>query len=227
MLAGYSWGTAPGGAIRRLEAVGALLTNDAAASRLYTGSPRWNTIADVTSSVARPGAAVDVDLLYRQHSTFLLRAIRGLSGEGPHVDDILQETFVAACRQWTSFEGRSAPRTWLYGIARNLCRKHFRGLALLRRLEERWSARPAPAMATGSPEREAVLAEEVRLGRQALGRLSLKQREVFVLFEIEGLEGPEIAEVLGLPLGTVWTRLAHARRRFQKALRKLGVREAG
>ena len=56
-------------------------------------------------------------------------------------------------------------------------------------------------------------------------RMSPRKREVLALYELEGLSGPEIAERVGCPLPTVWTRLHHARRDFQKLSRKLGYAE--
>jgi RNA polymerase sigma-70 factor, ECF subfamily len=50
--------------------------------------------------------------------------------------------------------------------------------------------------------------------------MPFKQREVFTLYELEELEGPEIAALLGIPINTVWTRLHHARKRFEESMRK-------
>ena len=58
-----------------------------------------------------------------------------------------------------------------------------------------------------------------------LERMSPKKREVFALFELEGLSGEEIAARIGVPVNTVWTRLHHARREFIKIGRRLGVME--
>jgi RNA polymerase sigma-70 factor (ECF subfamily) len=58
-----------------------------------------------------------------------------------------------------------------------------------------------------------------------LERMSPKKREVFALFELEGLSGDEISERIGVPVNTVWTRLHHARKDFLDIAKKLGVLE--
>ena len=62
--------------------------------------------------------------------------------------------------------------------------------------------------------------------REVLDKLPFAQREAFVLFELEGLDGQEIAELLAVPLGTVWTRLHHGRDKFQMLMRRRLAREA-
>ena len=61
--------------------------------------------------------------------------------------------------------------------------------------------------------------------QEVVEKLPLKQREVFVLFELEEMEGKQIAELLSIPENTVWTRLHHARARFRKLWSQLQKRE--
>jgi RNA polymerase sigma-70 factor (ECF subfamily) len=62
--------------------------------------------------------------------------------------------------------------------------------------------------------------EEIQTVRRAIDKLPFKQREVFILFELEGMEGRDIGALLNLKEGTVWTRLHHARKSFEKQVRK-------
>ena len=77
-----------------------------------------------------------------------------------------------------------------------------------------------PTAHPASPDRDLERARAATLVRTTLDRLPFKQREVFVLYELEELEGPQIAELLAIPVNTVWTRLHHARKRFQELIRK-------
>lgn len=175
---------------------------------------------------ALPGAGVsfDVERAYAEHAGFIGRVIQRLTGDLPHVDDLLQETFIVAFKKRHEFRGDAAERTWLYAIAARLCLRHLRGARRLRAFRTRlaWQgSEPAPAR----PDRELERAESEALVREVLDRLPFAQREAFALFELEGMDGRAIAQLLGVPLGTVWTRLHHARARFEVLMRKRLGRE--
>ena len=163
-------------------------------------------------------AALDIDALYGEHAAFLSRVLIRLVGDGAHVDDLVQETFLVAHKKRAMFDGRSAPRTWLYGIAANLAMRHRRSRGRFARALGLFADEPVAYAA--SPDRDLERARAAKLVRGTLDRLPFKQREVFVLYELEELEGPQIAELLGIPQNTVWTRLHHARKRFQELIRK-------
>lgn len=164
-------------------------------------------------------AELDVGALYHDHGAFVGRIIERLVGLGPHVDDLLQETFIVAFKQRKKFDPeRAAPTTWLYGIASNLCRRHLRGRQRFDLFKNRLQAEPLdnPNL---PPDVVLEKDEAAWMVFQALSKLPLKQREVFALYELEELDGPTIAEMIGIPVGTVWTRLHHARRKFEKHLK--------
>jgi len=180
--------------------------------------------ADSPAEAELPVApALDVVQLYAEHAGFIGRLIERLAGPGGHVDDLLQETFIVAFKKLNTFNGRGSARSWLYGIASNLCKRHRRSLfrfSLARhRLEHEPSAPPA-----SRPDQLLEREQAIALVREVLQRLPFKQREVFVLYELEKIEGEAIAELLGVPVGTVWTRLHHARLKFKAHLsRRLGA----
>jgi RNA polymerase sigma-70 factor (ECF subfamily) len=76
-----------------------------------------------------------------------------------------------------------------------------------------------------SPERELRRSQGAALLHRAIESLPFKHKEVFVLYELEELEGREISELLDVPLGTVWTRLHKARKLFEKQVAKLRAGE--
>ena len=166
---------------------------------------------------------VDIGEAYQMHAPFIARVIEKLTGAGPHVDDLLQETFIIAYKKRAQFEKRSALRTWLYGIAKNLCMHHKRVLARFLNFKEKLQSLPNSVSQT--PDQTLEVSRELQLAESVITSMSFKQREVFVVYELEEMEGPEIAELLEIPIGTVWTRLHKARQVFQSKIEKKRVRE--
>jgi RNA polymerase sigma-70 factor (ECF subfamily) len=136
-------------------------------------------------------------------------------------DDIVQDTFLAAARSAASFDGRPSARPFLIGIAARLVWKR-------RRLLGRWTevltafGWTQSAASARTPEDDAERAERAAWLDRALGRLSDDKRLVLLLVEREGMTGEEVAAALGIPVGTVWTRLHHARADMRRALSRRG-----
>ena len=175
----------------------------------------------MTPAVAQRAEAsgLDVGAIYRQHAPFVARCVERLAGSGTHVDDILQEAFIVAFRNRGRFDpNRASVTTWLYGIVANLCRRHRRGAFRFGRLQNRVAAEPIAALPR--PDEAIERAQAVAMVYESLQQLPFKQREVFALYELEGLDGGAIAAMVGAPLGTVWTRLHHARLAFVKHVRR-------
>lgn len=162
---------------------------------------------------------LDVAQLYADHAPFIGRVVRRLTGEGSHVDDLLQETFLVAFKKRNDFQGRAAARTWLYAIAAHLCQRHNRGARRFSFFRSRYAKEPI-ASPVSRPDQELEREQTVAMVYGVLERLPFKQREAFVLYELEGFEGEEIAEMVGVPVGTVWTRLHHARKKFETLMRQ-------
>jgi RNA polymerase sigma-70 factor (ECF subfamily) len=186
------------------------------------GSVRSPELA-VPEATADATPDLDIDAIYPEHAPFIARVLVRLVGDGPHVDDLLQETFIVAHRKRATFDGRSAVRTWLYGIASRLAMRHRRGVGRFLRALGVLGDEPVRVVADPSEELERARAAE--LVRAVLDKLPFKQREVFVMYELEELDGAEIAELIGIPVNTVWTRLHHARKRFEELMRKRIARE--
>ena len=118
-------------------------------------------------------------------------------------------------RKLSSFDGKNLSG-WLYRIAQRTVRDYrrrawFRGLLRSKneRNSERESASPGRDPAEAFEQREAE-----RFLSQILDQMNESRRSAFILFEIEGYSGDEIAALEGVPVNTVWTRLHHARKEF-------------
>ena len=159
--------------------------------------------------------------LFDRHHEAVLRFVTRLTGAGADdVDDIVQDTFLAARSAASRFRGGSAVRTWLLGIAANVARHAARSRGRRRALVDAASTLapegvPFPdAWAQRSELRDAVV--------RAIDDLPHDLRTVFVLCDLEELPGAEVAFALGIPEGTVYRRRHDARRALRDRLR--GVR---
>jgi len=193
-----------------------------------------NRIAHVTGhlTAARGGAeASDAELLqrvdrgelsalgalYDRHHDSVRQFLARATADGGDADDLAHETFLALAKIAGRYDGRASARPFLIGIAAQLVRRRRRGFA-------RWAEalRDFAGAATGdagpTPEQEASTNEELRTFDRALAALSEEKRLVFLMVEREGLSGAEVAEALGIPVKTVWTRLHYARSEIRAAL---------
>lgn len=161
----------------------------------------------------------EVRALYTEHAEALRTGLRRLTWPGCDVDDLLQEVFVVVIRRPQPLLLAASPKAWLYGVAVKVAASARRKHRVREFLRIEAAAASAP-MASAQFDLEArATAAAVHL---ALGKLSSKKREVLVLFELQGLTGPEIADALGCPLKTVWTRLHHARKDFEEHMVRHG-----
>ena len=180
------------------------------------------TIADESSQV-RAGVVPEVRELYFQAAAAVRASLRRLTGAGPHVDDLLHDVFVVALRREAELQRAASPRAWLHGIATKTAanwrrRRWVRSMLGLEAAED---------VSRGeSPERHRERRDAERWVARALEAMTPKKREAFVLFELDGLSGPEVAEALGIPVATVWTRLFHARKDFAAQVAMLEAEEA-
>jgi RNA polymerase sigma-70 factor (ECF subfamily) len=145
---------------------------------------------------------------------------------GPdHAQDAAQETFLTAQKRIGSFAQASSLSTWLFGIAHNHCRNFARKRKMETLVSDTWLAdrdsngdtSPATDHASHITNHEQTLVDREAL-RQALSTLSSDHREVVLLHEVEGLTYEEAATVLGIPVGTVKSRLHHAFQNLRIAL---------
>ena len=166
-----------------------------------------------------PLAQLDIQQAIQDHFGRIHRAALILCGNAWDADDMAQETFLVAAREYARFEGRSQPYTWLYGILLNLIRRQRRRRTLHRdKLRILWDSGRQDAQTV--PEAEAPL-EATEWKRSMWGvvaELPEPQRHALVLRYSEHLSYNEIAEVLQCPLGTVKSRIFHALTALRKKL---------
>lgn len=140
-------------------------------------------------------------------------------------EDLAQEIFLVVRRKLNRFDGGNLAG-WLYRIAQLTVRDHrrrawFRNLVLRRRDVDMTKM----AHAASSPARSYEASEARAQFQDMVGRMSEKLRTTFVLFEVEGYSGEEIARIQDIPLGTVWTRLHKARKEFWKLVTEQRAQE--
>ena len=149
-------------------------------------------------------------------------AALGLVGSPEDAMDLSQEAFVRAFRARQRIDPDLPFYAWLYQILRRLCFNYVRDRRVRRnRLDEAWdwlTDEASRRTVADNPERAVQRAEARRRVQAAIARLNDRDREVLVLKEFEGLRYREIADLLGIPIGTVMSRLYTARRRLAEVL---------
>ena len=155
--------------------------------------------------------------LLASHAEQVHAVCRRLCRDPDDVQDATQDALFAIARGLADFDGRSALSTWIYRVTTNAC------LDELRRRRRRPvpiddGARPEPASTEPSPAEQAVGAERRRAIRVALDALPEEFRVAVVLRDVADLEYGAISEILGVPIGTVRSRIARGRSRLATAL---------
>ena len=142
------------------------------------------------------------------------RWIRALGGAEADHDDIAQEVFLVVRRRLHAFDGVN-PAGWLYRIARRQVRD-FRRRAWVKHFFNGRQVHDLDALphSGGGPAAVMERKEDQRILFAILEKIREERRTTFVLFELDGLSGEEIARIQSVPLNTVWTRLFHARKDF-------------
>jgi RNA polymerase sigma-70 factor (ECF subfamily) len=160
--------------------------------------------------------------VYRAHVQQVTRWVARLIGPGGDVEELVQEVFLRVHRLLPDFRGEAQLSTWIYAITQNVVRsrrRRDRFRALFRFGGDFDSLQVASGRPTPVEELERRQAAELIYA--ALEGLSEKQRTVFILFEIDGRSGQEIADLTGTRLETVWVQLSRARDQLAKRLDKV------
>lgn len=157
-----------------------------------------------SSPLAEP-ARVSLDLEYRRHADFVWRSLQRLGVRPSELNDALQEVFLVAHRKLDEFDVERAKfSTWLFGIAVRTAQ----GFKRRRRAE---SLDDRDLVDATTPQSVCEHRESLEILQAALATLSPELRATFVLFELEGESCASIAELFGVPVGTVYSRLHTAR----------------
>lgn len=200
-------------------------------STVLPGAGQW---PPVTSSAARlpiacpaPGAEAEAhvlppfEALYEEHFDFVWRTARRLGIPEAAAEDCVQDAFLVLHRKLGEYDGQTPVRRWILGITVRVAADHRR----------RWRRKESACIPHASdsngdllaasslpgPGAEAEKAEAMRLLEQLLGEVDETKREVLVLAELEEMTVPEIADLLGANVNTVYARLRAARKDFEAA----------
>ena len=156
----------------------------------------------------------DLTALYDAHAELVWRHLHRLGVRSADVPDLLQEVFLVVHRRRGELRAGAPVGPFLYGVAAGLASNYRR--RAFRRLEVLGSE--LEAHDDEDPERELVRSRQRRRIEDALDALEPDKRAVFVMFELEAMSGKEIATALGVPIGTVHSRLHAARRELAARL---------
>jgi RNA polymerase sigma-70 factor (ECF subfamily) len=176
-----------------------------------TASNNNTTSADQTNATPAPAVAIDINQLYRQHKTHLLRFVQRYVRNAEDAEDVVQNTFMEAVRCADRFSGLSKPSTWLFGIALNLARNQVR-----RNCQDKYETVDETFMEQivdihGDP---AMLIELREIAGKVEALLNGLPSQIRTTFEAV-LDGEatyeEAAEHLNIPVGTVRSRVSRVR----------------
>lgn len=158
----------------------------------------------------------DFEAVFRRHFGYVFRVACSLAGPEA-ADDVTQEAFIVARRRMPE-RGPGSARAWLFAIVRNVARNHVRG-HLRRRARLRAVPEPPPH---APPDDHVALHQAAELLDAFLATLPAAQREAFVAMELEGLTAAAVAELVGVPTRTIYSRVRTAREAFDRFARAVG-----
>jgi RNA polymerase sigma-70 factor (ECF subfamily) len=164
--------------------------------------------------------------IYDKYFDFVWTCARRLGVPTEAVDDVVQEIFIVVHARLPTVERPASLRSWLYGVVRRTVStyhraRHARGARESVEAEVEDHAGPMQP----SPLDLAVLSDELQLLWRLLGELSPAKREVLMLAELEEMTMPEIAEAIGIPLNTAYSRLRAARHEFSDAFSRHAAKQ--
>lgn len=176
------------------------------------------------SARGRTGAQpLDVRSVHRDHAAFVWRSLQRLGVRSAELEDAHQEVFIVVYRRLSTFDGSSKLTSWLFGICLRVASASRRRAH--HRREQLTADVPEGVRVDAGPEARLQQAETAAFVDRILDALDLEKRAIFVMFEMDQLSCQEIADIVGIPLGTVHSRLHAARKEFQDAVKRSTLRE--
>jgi RNA polymerase sigma-70 factor, ECF subfamily len=164
------------------------------------------------------------EALYRQQFAFAWRSLRRLGVPERDLGDAAQDVFLVVYRKFQQLELQRSPASYVYAVCLRIASERRRSAVQRHEQLAQDSIDQKEAVPVHDAERE-QLAERRALLEAALNEMSLEQRAVFTLFELEGRTGEEVAELVGVPAATVHSRLRLAREIFRRSIERERARE--
>jgi RNA polymerase sigma-70 factor (ECF subfamily) len=166
--------------------------------------------------------SLDLGTVYRRHARDVMRWATRLTGKPQEAADVTQEVFCVVHRKLGGFRPETGRlTTWLFRITENVVRGRRRAERLRRWL---FGERDLPlevAAEAALPDAELAAKLDTALVYRALDALKEEDRTALVLFELEGMSGEQVAELMGLKTDALWVRLHRARKRFAQRVEEL------
>ncbi|GAC1353040.1 MAG: RNA polymerase sigma factor [Polyangiales bacterium] len=183
-------------------------------------------VAEAVATEEREERPIDVTAIHAAHADFVWTTLQRFGVRDADLEDMLQEVFIVVHRRLDSFDGTSRMTTWLFGIAMRVAAAHRRKAHVRReRSVEEVPENVSETNPVENPEQATIRMEGRARLHHILEQMDLERRAVFVMFEIEELSCEEIAKTIGVPVGTVYSRLHKARKEFEAALSRTNARD--
>jgi RNA polymerase sigma-70 factor (ECF subfamily) len=173
------------------------------------------------------------EIIVGRHKNAIVSFLFRFTGDFRTAEDLAQEAFLRVFKKIQDYNSTAKFSTWLYTIASNLAKDEFKRRSRHPARSLDWKSggdttRDMPqakaADTTSSVPGARLEKDEVRLNvNKALDLLDAHDREILVLKDVQGLSYDEIAEILGLPMGTVKSRISRARTAFKEVWKKMGA----
>jgi RNA polymerase sigma-70 factor (ECF subfamily) len=199
--------------------------NDSPMSSTVHKLPTRGATLTPSTAVSATQQPLDFRSVYDERFHDVVRWVRAMGGREEDLDDLAQEVFIIVRRKLRDFDGDNLPG-WLYRITQRTVRDYrraawFRNLLARKKVVDHERTLLKLVEPGRGPAEEQELREAQRSLFMILDRMREKQRTAFVLFELEGYSGEEIAELEQAPVSTVFTRLYHARKEFAAIVKQL------
>jgi RNA polymerase sigma-70 factor, ECF subfamily len=170
-----------------------------------------------------PSASASFRDVYLEHFEFVWRTLRRLGVREQDAQDLTQKVFIVVYMKLQAFENRSTLRTWLFRVCLNTASDYRRSAPIRREVATEPAELASLSDVQGDAQEQSEERRRVSAAEAVLNKLPEEQRSVFVLFELEDMSGTEIAELLGISVGTVRSRLRLARELFTREAKRLSA----
>jgi RNA polymerase sigma-70 factor (ECF subfamily) len=188
--------------------------------------------AEAPGSEPPPSAPAEpsLDVVYAECADYVWRMLQRLGVRRADLQDVCHDVFLIAHRRFAEFDGRLKANPWLFGICLRVAANYRRRARF--RYEQAGSEHDGDAAAVRAspaerPDHQVARLEAQRHAQTILDGMDPAKRAVFVMFELEGLSCQVIADQLGVPVGTVYSRLHAARSIFEREAKRLAITPGG